>query len=83
MVAIVPRKTVYRPIKAESLPSELRGNFSDETVVRVSVEALTDENGFTPEQVAEIVAATREFDEERDTLKAYGDIEEFLADLHA
>lgn len=54
------RTTIERPIDAGKLPPEVRGDFPAGTIVRVSLEALTDENGFAPEQAAQLAAAIEE-----------------------
>lgn len=54
------RTTIERPIDAGKLPPEVRGDFPAGTIVRVSLEALTDENGFAPEQAAQLAAVIEE-----------------------
>jgi len=54
------RTTIERTIDAKGLPIEVRGNIADGTIVRVLVEVLTDENGFTPERAAALDEAIEE-----------------------
>lgn len=76
------RTIIETPIDAAKLPPEVRANLAAGTLVRVSLEILTDENGFTPQQVADIEAA---IEESRDPANLIGPMEanEALAYLRA
>lgn len=54
------RTIIEKPIDAGKLPVEVRGNLAAGTIVRVSLEVLADENGFTPKQARELDAAIAE-----------------------
>lgn len=76
------RTTIKKPIDVAKLPPEARANLADGTIVRVSLEVLTDENGFTPERAAEVQQA---IEEARDPKNLIGPMEpeEALAFLHS
>lgn len=75
------RTTIDKPVRVSDLPSEFRGSLPPETIVRVSLEILRDENGFTPEKAEELREAIREFEAERDTLPSFGSAAELTAHL--
>ena len=80
MVAVIPQKTVFRTVRADSLPRQFRDDISDEAIVEVLVKTITDENGLTQEDRERLDEALREVDEEFDTLPVYS-AEEYLAHL--
>lgn len=51
---------IDHPVRAGELPADVRGAFHPDALVRVSLELVQDENGFTPEQAAELRAAIAE-----------------------
>lgn len=77
------RTTINRPIDVADLPPQIRGNIASGTIVRVSLEVLTDENGFTPEQEAAIRQAIEESRDPRNLVGPFNSAEDMIAHLHA
>lgn len=77
------RTIIETPVKAGSLPAEVRGGYAAEAVVRVSLELVLDENGFTPEEVEEILQAGEEAKKGIGLSPAFDNAEDLIAHLHA
>lgn len=77
------RTIIETPIDAAKLPPEVRANLAAGTIVRVSLEILTDENGFTPQQAADIEAAIEESLDPANLIGPFNSAEEMIAHLHA
>lgn len=77
------RTVIETPIKVGSLPTEIRGGYPAEVVVRVSLELVLDENGFTPQEVEEILQAGEEAKKGIGLSPAFDNAEDLIAHLHA
>ncbi len=74
---------VGTPISVEKLPVEVRGNFPDGTLVRVSLELVRDENGFAPEKADELRQALTEVRQRIDRSPSFDNADDLIAYLHA
>ncbi len=71
------------PISVEKLPAEVRGNYPDGTIVRVSLEVVRDENGFTPEKADELRQALTDARQRIGRSPAFDNADDLIAYLHA
>ena len=71
------------PINVERLPAEVRGNFPDGTLVRVSLEVIRDENGFTPDKAEELRQALQEARQGIGRSPSFDNADDLIAYLHA
>lgn len=71
------------PINVEKLPLEVRGDFPDGTLVRVSLEVIRDENGFTPEKAKELRQALQETRQGIDRSPSFDNADDLITYLHA
>lgn len=74
---------IETPIQAGRLPPEIRGDMPPETLVRVSLEVLRDENGFTPEEAVELRRAIEEADRGENVFGPFSNAEAMIAHLRA
>lgn len=77
------RTVIETPVKVGSLPAEVRGGYPAEAVVRVSLELILDENGFTPQEVEEILQAGEEARKGIGLSPAFDNAEDAIAYLRA
>lgn len=77
------RTVIETPVKVGNLPAEIRGGYPAEAVVRVSLELVLDENGFTPEEADELRQAIKDAKDGIGLSPVFDNAADALAYLHA